>query len=141
LAHFICNHFDIIAARPGIGTRYAEAENKPGHRQIYAHQTPVPLPLDLGRQRLGRYFPLMSALKMVDPGDRRYGGLHVVRRLIVMVDNHKADTTEEQDAVERTYPASPLVVFVKICGRCDFLEKHALHKFLHEERRGNGGTA
>ena len=63
---------------------------------------------------------------MVDRGDRRYGGLHVVRRLIVMVDNHKADTTEEQNAVERTYPASPLVVFVKVCGRCDFLEQHAL---------------
>ena len=77
----------------------------------------------------------ISALKVVDRGDRRYGGLHVVRRLIVMVDNHKADTTEEQNAVERTYPASPLVVFVKVCGRCDFLEQHALHKFLHEEGR------
>jgi hypothetical protein len=30
LAHFICNDFDIIAARPGIGAKYAEAENKPG---------------------------------------------------------------------------------------------------------------
>jgi hypothetical protein len=46
LTHFTCNHFDIIAARPGIGTRYAEAENKPSDRQVYAHQTPVPLPLD-----------------------------------------------------------------------------------------------
>jgi hypothetical protein len=41
LAHFICNRFDIIAARSGIGTRYAEAENKPGDRQLSAHQTPV----------------------------------------------------------------------------------------------------
>jgi hypothetical protein len=48
LAHFICNHFDIIAARSGIGTRYAEAENKPGDRQLSAHQTLVPGPLDLG---------------------------------------------------------------------------------------------
>ena len=70
---------------------------------------------------------------MVDRGDRRYGGLHVVRRLIVMVDDHKADTAEEQNAVERTYPTSPLVVFVKIRGRCDFLEEHALHEFLHEK--------
>ena len=44
LAHFICNQFNIIAARPGIGTRYTEAENKPGDRQVYAHQTPVSLP-------------------------------------------------------------------------------------------------
>jgi hypothetical protein len=42
---------------------------------------------------------VISALKMVDRGDRRYGGLHVVRKLIVLVDNHKADTTEEQNAV------------------------------------------
>ena len=75
---------------------------------------------------------------MVDCGDRRYGGL--VRRLIVMVDDHKADTAKEQNAVKRTYPASPLVVFLKICGRCDFLEEHALHEFLHEKRRGIGGT-
>jgi hypothetical protein len=32
LAHFICNHFDIVAARPSSDTRYAEAENKPGDR-------------------------------------------------------------------------------------------------------------
>ena len=76
---------------------------------------------------------------MVDRGDRRYGGL--VRRLIVVVDNHKADSTEEQNAVERTYPTSPLVVFAKICGRCDFLEKHALHGFLHEKGRGIGAAA
>jgi hypothetical protein len=79
--------------------------------------------------------------KLVDRGDRRYGGLHVVRRLIVMVDNHKADTTQKENAIERTHPTSPLVVFVKICGRCDFLEEHALHQFLHEEERGIGGTA
>ena len=75
---------------------------------------------------------------MVDRGDRRYGGL--VRSLIVMMDDHKADTAEEQNAVERTYPASPLAVFLKICGRCDFLEEHALHEFLHEEGCGIGGT-
>jgi hypothetical protein len=82
-------------------------------------------------------------MKMVDCGDRRYGGLHVVRRLIVMMDDHKADTTKEQNAIERTYPTSPLVVFVKVCGRCDFLEQHALHEFLHEheEGRGIGGAA
>jgi hypothetical protein len=84
---------------------------------------------------------IVSALKMVDRGDRHYGGLHMVRRLIVMVDDHKADTAEEQNAVERTYPTSPLVVFVKVCGRCDLLEEHALHEFLHEEGRGIGGTA
>jgi hypothetical protein len=76
---------------------------------------------------------------MVDRRDRRYGGL--VRRLIVMMDDHKADTAKEQNAVERTYPAGPLVMFLKICGRCDFLEEHALHEFLHEEGRGIGGTA
>src|SRR5262249_46151875 len=123
LAHFIRNQFDVIAARPGISTRYTEAENKPGDRQVYAHQTPVPLPLDLGGRWLGRYFPAISALKMVDCGDRSYGGLHVVRRLIVMVDDHKADTAKEQNAVSCTYPASPLVVFLKICGRCNFLEE------------------
>ena len=48
LAHFTRNHFDIIAAGSSIGTRYAEAENKSGDRQVHAHQTPVPLPLDLG---------------------------------------------------------------------------------------------
>jgi hypothetical protein len=58
-----------------------------------------------------------------------------------MMDDHKADTAEEQNAVERTYPASPLVVFLKIFGRCDFLEEHALHEFLHEEGRGIGDTA
>jgi hypothetical protein len=58
-----------------------------------------------------------------------------------MVDDHKADTAEEQNAVERSYPTSPLVVFVKILGRCYFLEQHALHEFLHEEGCGNGGTA
>jgi hypothetical protein len=78
---------------------------------------------------------------MVDRGDRHYGGLHMVRRLIVMMDDDKADTAKEQNAVERTYPAGPLVVFLKIYGRCDFLEEHALHDFLHEERRGIGGTA
>jgi hypothetical protein len=77
---------------------------------------------------------------MVDRGDRRHGGLHVVRRLIV-VDDHKADTTEEENAIERTYPTSPLVVFVKICGRCNLLEEHALHKFLREEGGGISGTA
>ena len=58
-----------------------------------------------------------------------------------MMDDHKADTAKEQNAVESTYPTSPLVVFVKICGRCDFVEEHALHEFLHEEGRGIGGTA
>jgi hypothetical protein len=76
---------------------------------------------------------------MVDRGDRRY--LHVVRGLIVMVDDHKADTAEEQNAVERTYPTSPLVMFLKICGRCDFLEEHALHEFLHEDGREIGAAA
>ena len=70
---------------------------------------------------------------MVHRGDRRYRGL--VRRLIVMVDDYKADTAEEQNAVERSYLTSPLVVFVNIFGRCDFLEEHALHGFLHEEGR------
>ena len=83
----------------------------------------------------------LSALKMVDRSNRRYGGFHVVRRLIVMVDDHKADTTEKKNAIERTYPTSPLVVFVKICGRCDFLEEHALHGFLHEKGRGIGAGA
>jgi hypothetical protein len=82
-----------------------------------------------------------SALKLVDRGERRYGGRHVVRWLIVMMDDHKADNAEEQNAVERTYPTSPLVVFLKICGRCDSLEERALHVFLHEEWRGIGGTA
>jgi hypothetical protein len=54
----------------------------------------------------------------------------------MMVDNHKADTTEKKNAIERTYPTGPLVVFVKICGRCDFLEQDALHWFLHEEIDG-----
>ena len=44
LAHFICNQFDIIAARSGIGTRYADAEDESDGRQVDAHQTPVPLP-------------------------------------------------------------------------------------------------
>jgi hypothetical protein len=33
------------------------------------------------------------------------------------------------------------VVFLKIFGRCDVLEEHALHEFLHEEGRGIGDTA
>ena len=57
----------------------------------------------------------------------------MVCRLIVVVDDHKTDTAEEQNAVESTYPASPLVVFAKICGGYDFLEERALHKFLHED--------
>ena len=57
----------------------------------------------------------------------------MVRRLIVMVDDHEADATEEEDAIKRTYPATPLAVLFKICGRCDFLEEHTFHKFLHEE--------
>ena len=64
----------------------------------------------------------------------------VVRRLLAL-HNDKTDSYEEQNAVERTYPTSPLVVFAKICGRCDFLEKHALHGFLHEKGRGLGAAA
>ena len=57
----------------------------------------------------------------------------MVCRLIVVVGDHKTDTAEEQNAVESTYPTSPLVVFAKICGGYDFLEERALHKFLHED--------
>jgi hypothetical protein len=58
-----------------------------------------------------------------------------------MVDSYKADTAEKKNAVEGTYPTSPLVVFVKMFGRCDFLEERALHKFLHGEGRGMGDSA
>jgi hypothetical protein len=84
---------------------------------------------------------LYKRTALADRGDRHYGGLHVVRRLIVMVDDHKADAAEEQNAVERTYPTSPLVMFLKICRRGDLVEEHALHEFLHEEGREIGGTA
>jgi hypothetical protein len=58
-----------------------------------------------------------------------------------MVNDHKADTAEEQNAVESTYPTSPLVMFLKICRRRDLLKEHALHEFLHEEGRGIGAAA